>query len=89
MKVERVIVLSWFQNLFQKFKRDDEEEFDDYILHKHEESPLLNKYESLKDLDTKVSYQYPKGSYRPPSTLEVQKKENEEILRKKRTESLP
>ncbi|MDR7239759.1 DNA translocase FtsK [Neobacillus drentensis] len=84
--------MSWFQNLFQRFKKDEEdEEFNGYILHKHEGLPLLNKYENLKDLDTKVSYQYPKGSYRPsypPIPRETQK-EKEETLRQKRLEKLP
>ena len=92
MNVERVIVLSWFQNLFQRLKKDEEdEEFNGYILHKHEGLPLLNKYENLKDLDTKVSYQYPKGSYRPsyPPLPKVTHKEKEETLRQKRNELLP
>jgi S-DNA-T family DNA segregation ATPase FtsK/SpoIIIE len=87
-----VIVLSWFQNLFQRLRKDEEdEEFNGYILHKHEGLPLLNKYENLKDLDTKVSYQYPKGSYRPsyPPLPRVTQKEKEETLRQKRNELLP
>ncbi|WP_082797423.1 DNA translocase FtsK [Neobacillus drentensis] len=84
--------MSWFQNLFQRLKKDEEdEEFNGYILHKHEGLPLLNKHENLKDLDTKVSYQYPKSSYRPsypPIPRETQK-EKEETLRQKRLEKLP
>ncbi|MEH7482940.1 hypothetical protein V7157_18135, partial [Neobacillus drentensis] len=61
--------MSWFQSFFQRLKKeDDDEEFDGYILHKHEGPPLLNKYEHLKDLDTKISYQYPKGSNRSSYT---------------------
>ncbi|SMQ83522.1 DNA segregation ATPase FtsK/SpoIIIE, S-DNA-T family [Bacillus sp. OV166] len=92
MKVERVIVLSWFQNFFQRLKKEeDDEEFDSYILHKHEGPPLLNKYENLKDLDTKISYQYPKGSNRSSYTPIPKKtqKVKEETLRQKRTERLP
>jgi DNA segregation ATPase FtsK/SpoIIIE, S-DNA-T family len=92
LKVERVIVLSWFQNFFQRLKKEeDDEEFDGYILHKHEGPPLLNKYENLKDLDTKISYQYPKGSNRPSYTPipKVTQKVKEETLRQKRTERLP
>lgn len=90
LKVERVIVLNWFQNIFQKLKKD-EEDFDGYILHKHEGPPLLNKYENFKDLDTKVSYQYPKGSYQltQPQLPRVTQKEKVETLRQKRIERLP
>ncbi|QIZ10212.1 DNA translocase FtsK [Priestia megaterium] len=84
--------MSWFQNFFQRLKKEeDDEEFDGYILHKHEGPPLLNKYENLKDLDTKISYQYPKGSNRPSYTPipKVTQKVKEETLRQKRTERLP
>ncbi|MCL6570953.1 MAG: hypothetical protein K6T88_04635 [Bacillus sp. (in: Bacteria)] len=57
--------MSWIQDFFQRLKKDDEEEIDDYTIHKSNSQPFLNKNESLKDLDTKISYQYPKGSYRP------------------------
>ncbi|WP_088089283.1 DNA translocase FtsK [Bacillus sp. OV166] len=84
--------MSWFQNFFQRLKKEeDDEEFDSYILHKHEGPPLLNKYENLKDLDTKISYQYPKGSNRSSYTPIPKKtqKVKEETLRQKRTERLP
>ncbi|MEY2193483.1 DNA translocase FtsK [Neobacillus sp. BF23-41] len=84
--------MSWFQNFFQRLKKEeDDEEFDGYILHKHEGPPLLNKYENLKDLDTKISYQYPKGSNRSSYTPipKVTQKVKEETLRQKRTERLP
>ncbi|MEH7374713.1 DNA translocase FtsK [Neobacillus drentensis] len=84
--------MSWFQNFFQRLKKEeDDEEFDSYILHKHEGPPLLNKYENLKDLDTKISYQYPKGSNRSSYTPipKATQKVKEETLRQKRTERLP
>ncbi|WP_420490651.1 DNA translocase FtsK [Neobacillus drentensis] len=85
--------MSWFQNFFQRLKKDDsnDEEYGGYILHKHEGPPLLNKYESLKDLDTKVSYQYPKGSYHPSHTPlpKVTQKAKDETLRQKRSEQHP
>jgi S-DNA-T family DNA segregation ATPase FtsK/SpoIIIE len=64
MKEERVIVLNWFQNLFQKLKKDDDDEFAEHNLHNHkmEFSAAANNQESAKDLDTKISYQYPKGN---------------------------
>ncbi|WP_406603729.1 DNA translocase FtsK [Neobacillus rhizosphaerae] len=90
-KVERVIVLSWIQDFFQKFKRDDEEQYDEYILHNHkpDDFPLVNQYESLKDLDTRISYQYPKGSVRPSPSPQVIRKAKEETGLQKRQKKLP
>jgi len=90
-EAERVIVLSWIQNFFQKFKKDEEEEFNDYIIHNHNPDSLLpySQNESLKDLDTRISYQYPKGGKpqsRPPKTLQ---KERQGSLAPKRSERLP
>ena len=64
MKVERVIVLSWIQNLFQKLKKGEEDEFDESFFHidKTGDFSPVQKYESIKDVDAKVSYQYPKGT---------------------------
>ena len=87
-----MIVLSWFQNLFQKLrKEDDDDEFEGYIIHKQEGLPFLNKNESVKDLETKVSYQYPKGSNHPfhPPKLKETPKAKEQTLRQKRKNSLP
>lgn len=88
-----MIVLSWFQNLFQKLRKedDDDDEFEGYIIHKPEGLPFLNKNESVKDLETKVSYQYPKGSNHPfhPPKLKETPKPKEQTLRQKRKNSLP
>ncbi|WP_312469952.1 DNA translocase FtsK [Neobacillus sp.] len=83
--------MSWIQDFFQKFKRDDEEQYDEYILHNHkpDDFPLVNQYESLKDLDTRISYQYPKGSVRPSPSPQVIRKVKEEIGLQKRTKKLP
>ncbi|MFJ5715901.1 DNA translocase FtsK [Neobacillus sp. NPDC093127] len=82
--------MSWIQDFFQKFKRDDDEKYDDYSLHNHrpENLPLLNQYESLKDLDTKISYQYPKGSVRPTPAPRENRKAIEAPLRQIRTKKL-
>ncbi len=71
MKVERVIVLSWIQNLLQKLKKDDEDESDEFFFHNDKTEDLwpLNKYENIKDVDAKVSYQYPKGIPSPSVML--------------------
>lgn len=88
-----MIVLSWFQNLFQKLRRDEEDdgEFEGSILHKHEGLSFLNKKESMKDLETKVSYQYPKGRNHPfhPPKLKESPKAKEETLRQKRINRHP
>jgi S-DNA-T family DNA segregation ATPase FtsK/SpoIIIE len=86
-----VIVLSWFQNLFQKLKKEeDDDEFESYIIHKQEGQPFLNKNENFKDLETKVSYQYPKGRNHPfhPPKLRETPKAKEETLRPKHRETL-
>ncbi|MDF2789132.1 MAG: hypothetical protein K0S80_2230, partial [Neobacillus sp.] len=61
--VERVIVLSWIQNFFQKFIKDNQDEYAEYDIHtKQLERSLPHKMiEGRYHLDTKISYQYPKG----------------------------
>jgi S-DNA-T family DNA segregation ATPase FtsK/SpoIIIE len=91
-----VIVLSWFQILFQKLRRDDDED-DEFggFLHKQGGLPFLKKYENLKDLETKISYQYPKGSNhpihlpKPKAIVKAIPKPKEETLRLKRINRHP
>ncbi|WP_242637797.1 MULTISPECIES: DNA translocase FtsK [Bacillaceae] len=72
--------MSWIHDLLQKFKKDDEEEYNDIPIHNHypdTHSPQF-QYDSLKDLDTRISYQYPKGSnpsLLPPKRLQKEKPE--------------
>lgn len=93
MKVERVIVLSWIQNFFQKFKKDEEEELNEFVIHnpRNNELPHQNQYESLKDLDTRISYQYPKGGLRSSTTPlhEVKPKAKENVRQKRILEKQP
>jgi DNA segregation ATPase FtsK/SpoIIIE, S-DNA-T family len=93
MKVERVIVLSWIQNFFQKFKKDEEEELNEFVIHnpRNDELPHLNQYESLKDLDTRISYQYPKGGLRSSTTPlhEVKPKAKENVRQQRILEKQP
>jgi DNA segregation ATPase FtsK/SpoIIIE, S-DNA-T family len=88
MKVERVIVLNWFQNFFQKLKKEDDEEFDEYDLHnlKTETSAVNSNHEGVKDLDTRISYQYPKGSIEYPIERKTRNREEQTspITRKER-----
>ncbi len=88
---ERVIVLSWIQNFFQKLKKEEEGDVNDYPFQSQQQDKLapLNQYESLKDLDARISYQYPKGSNpssRPQKS--IQKSIQEELGRPKRSEKL-
>jgi len=65
---ERVIVLSWIQNFFQKLRKEEETEdkITDYILHKGSVDRVSNsQFDSLKDLDARIAYQYPKGGTTP------------------------
>ena len=85
-----MIVLSWIQNFFQKFKKDEEEEYNDYIIHNHnpDSLPPHSQNDSLKDLDTRISYQYPKGGHPPSRPPKILQKENQESLPLKRSERL-
>jgi DNA segregation ATPase FtsK/SpoIIIE, S-DNA-T family len=86
--VERVIVLSWIQNFFQKFIKDNRDEYAEYSIHnKQLERSLPHKImEGSYHLDTKISYQYPKGKrqlYVQPETPVVT---SEKTNRKERAE---
>ncbi|WP_082193129.1 DNA translocase FtsK [Bacillus rubiinfantis] len=56
--------MSWFQDLFQKFKKDEEDESDKSFFHNDKSGEILLQKvnDSLKDVEAKVSYQYPRGS---------------------------
>lgn len=86
-----MIVLSWIQNFFQKFKKDEEEEYNEVRIHPHyqETLPPQNQIDSLKDLDTRISYQYPKGGNLPARPPRVLQKDKQESVRPKRTAQLP
>ena len=87
--VERVIVLSWIQNFFQKFIKDNQDEYAEYDIHtKQLERSLPHKMiEGRYHLDTKISYQYPKGKrhmyVQPPEDHTVK---SEKTNRQKRVE---
>ncbi|WP_040207600.1 DNA translocase FtsK [Neobacillus jeddahensis] len=83
--------MSWIQNFFQKLKKEEEGDVNDYPFQSQQQDKLapLNQYESLKDLDARISYQYPKGSNpssRPQKS--IQKSIQEELGRPKRSEKL-
>ncbi|WP_190284688.1 DNA translocase FtsK [Bacillus sp. S3] len=83
--------MSWIQNFFQKFKKDEEEEYNEVRIHPHyqETLPPQNQIDSLKDLDTRISYQYPKGGNLPARPPRVLQKDKQESVRPKRTAQLP
>ncbi|MCM3569636.1 FtsK/SpoIIIE domain-containing protein [Neobacillus mesonae] len=53
--------MSWIQNLFQKLKKDGEDEFEERFFHNDKTGDLSPPDDYVKDVDVKVSYQYPKG----------------------------
>ncbi|MDQ0975509.1 S-DNA-T family DNA segregation ATPase FtsK/SpoIIIE [Neobacillus niacini] len=86
--MERVIVLSWIQNFFQKFIKDNQDEYAEHDIHtKQLERSLPQKIiEGRYHLDTKISYQYPKGKghmYVQPEDTTVK---SEKTNRQKRVE---
>ncbi|MFJ7729477.1 DNA translocase FtsK [Neobacillus sp. NPDC097160] len=83
--------MSWIQDFFQKFKKDEEEEYKDYNIHNHSPDNLLShsQNESLKDLDTRIAYQYPKGGNLPSSPPKTIQKQKQESLLPKRSVGLP
>ncbi|MDP4085894.1 MAG: DNA translocase FtsK [Bacillota bacterium] len=94
--------MSWIQELFQKFKKVDEEKFD------HLENNTINTesefYSENKKIEAKIAYQYPKGKFRFPlipdevhqkTPLEenknksfVKEKKNNSVVDKKNTENV-
>jgi DNA segregation ATPase FtsK/SpoIIIE, S-DNA-T family len=78
-----VIVLSWIQSFFQRIKKDKEVESSDFDLHRYRQErdlpPRIN--ESSKELNTRISYQYPKGILKDLGIIEkpVVKKEKPAI----------
>nr|WP_246277114.1 DNA translocase FtsK [Neobacillus endophyticus] len=67
----------------QKLKKEEEDDFQSYIPDKEKTDsiPILTKYEKLKELDARISYQYPKGATSRP---EIPQKTTEEFLSRRR-----
>ena len=87
---ERVIVLSWIQNFFQKLRKEEEDEgrITDYFLNRESDNHLtISQYDSLKDLDARIAYQYPKGDSPPPRIKESNQRQI--TSRSKRLPDLP
>lgn len=61
------MVLSWLQNFFNMFTKDEEEQLhENEIYVSQNESHISELKNTNKDLDTRIAYQYPKGRFRFP-----------------------
>ncbi|MDN3018195.1 DNA translocase FtsK [Paenibacillus sp. BSR1-1] len=58
--------MSWIQDFFQRFKKDEEEEFNHLTIQNKNTNghPILNNDDNIKDLEIRISYQYPKGEFK-------------------------
>jgi DNA segregation ATPase FtsK/SpoIIIE, S-DNA-T family len=87
---ERVIVLSWIQSFLQRFIKDNEEdESFGVTIHsdKKAASHSFTLIENGKNLNTKISYQYPKAKLTYPINSEVLLEKKEKRNRLKRLET--
>jgi DNA segregation ATPase FtsK/SpoIIIE, S-DNA-T family len=69
MKVERVIVLSWIQDFFQRLRKNEEEEqldSEELFTSDNELYYTQKKMEPSKEIEARIAYQYPKGQFRFP-----------------------
>jgi len=57
--------MSWFKNLKRIFGNNDNEEYEEYENHESERHESING-----QMETKVTYQYPKGNFRFPLRVE-------------------
>jgi S-DNA-T family DNA segregation ATPase FtsK/SpoIIIE len=60
-----VIFLSWIQNFFERFKKEEEAVQQEV----HKNNPILQQkkqHPTNKDFDARITYQYPKGHFRFP-----------------------
>ncbi|TDL77510.1 DNA translocase FtsK [Rhodococcus qingshengii] len=81
--------MSWIQNFFQRFIKDNEDEYAGYddIHNKQHVRSLPHKIiEGGHHLDTKISYQYPKGQLHFKLKSEVRRVRTEPATRQKRVE---
>lgn len=83
-----MIVLSWIQNFFQRFIKDNQDEYAEYDI--HNKQPVRSFphriVEGGQHLDTKISYQYPKGQLHFKLKAEVPMVRTEHATRQKRVE---
>lgn len=61
------MVLSWLQNFFDRFKKDDEEQvYENYTPEIPKESHFHTIKNENKEMEARITYQYPKGKFRFP-----------------------
>jgi S-DNA-T family DNA segregation ATPase FtsK/SpoIIIE len=75
-----VIFLSWIQNLFDKFKKEEEVNDEEYQPKNEMQSiPALKMgAEGSRDMDARITYQYPKGRFRFPLIPDDNKQKTEQ-----------
>ncbi|MDR7077757.1 S-DNA-T family DNA segregation ATPase FtsK/SpoIIIE [Neobacillus niacini] len=83
--------MSWIQNFFQKFIKDNDNEYDEYDIHnKQQIRSLPHKIiEGSHHLNTKISYQYPKGNLKLQLKSETPLEKSEKANRRKMQEQAP
>lgn len=83
-----MIVLSWIQNFFQRFIKDNQDEYAEYDIHNKQPVRSLPHriVEGGNHLDTKISYQYPKGQLHFKLKSEVPMVRSDHATRQKRVE---
>jgi S-DNA-T family DNA segregation ATPase FtsK/SpoIIIE len=71
-----VIFLSWIQHFFERFKKDDEALH--HEIHTNKRPIKENRHpHNNKDLDARITYQYPKGHFRFPIIPDVVKQSHQ------------
>jgi S-DNA-T family DNA segregation ATPase FtsK/SpoIIIE len=81
-----VIFLSWIQNFFERFKKEEEAVRHEIHTNKSDIQPRI-QHPSNKDLDARITYQYPKGHFRFPVIPDKEKKpvrREKELVEKKK-----
>jgi S-DNA-T family DNA segregation ATPase FtsK/SpoIIIE len=76
--------LSWIQNFFEIFKKDNLNEFVDNDLHNDKLVNLPLPHEGSKELVARISYQYPKRAVPSPLIIEEPRKIDKQIPHKNR-----
>ncbi|XJZ26516.1 DNA translocase FtsK [Bacillota bacterium Lsc_1132] len=59
--------MSWLQNFFQMFRKHEEEQLDEEEFYTHQsKSDFSDRKNDYKEMDARITYQYPKGKFRFP-----------------------
>ncbi len=92
---ERVMFVSWIKKIFGKLS-DNDEQFEEYYDEKQDDVQSTNtkKVErknipgpgNSRDVEARMTYQYPKGNFRFPIISDGENRERQRASRKRRTE---